>query len=275
MSSSPLNLPALPATLKPIAHPLKTAAEHATRDPVVTYWCRLSALQSALKLDKTSKEAKMVLLPLMDWLEKEKKILSQNEAITNEVVASAHIENYAMKLFSYADKEDREGHFNKNVVKAFYTSGMLFDVLAVFGEVTPENAHARKYAKWKAAYIHNCLKNGETPIPGPAATGEEEEIIPEWQQPQIPGSDPMAPPEPESSPKPTPAPRAKAIPPPPSDAETVEESAECGGGLTPEQIAQTKKYCKYASSAVDYDDRATAIDNLQKALRLLQTGRDG
>ena len=25
----------------------------------------------------------------------------------------------------------------------------------------------RKYAKWKATYIHNCLKNGETPIAGP------------------------------------------------------------------------------------------------------------
>jgi len=33
----------------------------------------------------------------------------------------------------------------------------------------------RKYAKWKAAYIHNCLKSGETPIAGPLATGEEED----------------------------------------------------------------------------------------------------
>ena len=33
----------------------------------------------------------------------------------------------------------------------------------------------RKYAKWKAAYIHNCLKNGETPIAGPLATGEEDD----------------------------------------------------------------------------------------------------
>ncbi len=32
---------------------------------------------------------------------------------------------------------------------------------------SPENAHHRDYAKWKAAYIHNCLKNGEAPIPGP------------------------------------------------------------------------------------------------------------
>lgn len=31
----------------------------------------------------------------------------------------------------------------------------------------PQNAQHRKYARWKAAYIHNCLKNGETPQPGP------------------------------------------------------------------------------------------------------------
>lgn len=26
---------------------------------------------------------------------------------------------------------------------------------------------ARKYAKWKATYIHGCLKRGEQPVPGP------------------------------------------------------------------------------------------------------------
>ena len=74
----------LPATLKPIAHLLKTASEHETRDPVVTYWARLAALQNALKLDKKSKEAQAVLLPLMDWLEKEKKVrvLKKKSCIT-------------------------------------------------------------------------------------------------------------------------------------------------------------------------------------------------
>ncbi len=33
----------------------------------------------------------------------------------------------------------------------------------------------RKYAKWKAAYIHNCLKSGQTPVAGPLATGEDQE----------------------------------------------------------------------------------------------------
>ena len=70
MPASPLSLPAVPPTLKPIGHYLKTANEHETRDPVITYWCRLSALQNGLNMDKKSKEALALLIPLMDWLEK-------------------------------------------------------------------------------------------------------------------------------------------------------------------------------------------------------------
>lgn len=49
----------------------------------------------------------------MDWLETTKKEQSENEAITNEVAAQAHLENYALKLFLYADKQDRESNFGK------------------------------------------------------------------------------------------------------------------------------------------------------------------
>lgn len=57
-------------------------------------------------------------------------------------------------------------HIYRNVVKAFYTAGMIYDVLTTFGELTDEAMQNRKYAKYKAAYIHTCLKNGETPVPG-------------------------------------------------------------------------------------------------------------
>ena len=66
------------------------------------------------------------------------KVHKENDAVVNEVVASAHIENYAMKLFLYADKSDRAGNFTKSVVKSFYSAGILFDVMQCFGEVTPE-----------------------------------------------------------------------------------------------------------------------------------------
>ena len=89
-------------------------------------------------------------------------------------MASAHVENYAMRLFVTADKQDRAGNFGKNVVKCFYSAGILFDVMETFGELAPESAHYRKYAKMKAAYIHNCLKNGETPVAGPLVEEGEE-----------------------------------------------------------------------------------------------------
>lgn len=52
---------------------------------------------------------------VMDWLEKFKKEHHENEAITNDVVAQAYLENYTLKLFTYADQNDRAGNFNKYV----------------------------------------------------------------------------------------------------------------------------------------------------------------
>lgn len=46
------------------------------------------------------------------WLQM-KKELSEHESITQEVVGNAHVENYAIKMFLYADNEDRSGRFHK------------------------------------------------------------------------------------------------------------------------------------------------------------------
>jgi len=269
--ASHISLPPLPDNFKPVGHLLKTAHEHETRDAVVTYWARLAALQNAMVIDKKSKEAKAVLIPLMDWLEKEKKVLSGNEAVTSEIVASAHIENYAMKLFEWADKEDRAARFGKNVVKSFYTAGNLFDVMQVFGELTPEILHARKYSKWKAAYIHNCLKNGETPIPGPVGGDSNDDETNEdapgaggsggWAQPQPPPQD--------LSLRVTPA-AAVVQPQPPSEEASASASSS---SMDPQDVTRVQKLCKFAASSLDYDDIDAAINNLTEALDLLHRSR--
>jgi vacuolar protein sorting-associated protein VTA1 len=74
---------------------------------------RLYALQIGLKIDRKSDESKVLLVALMDWLETQKKALADNEAITHELAAQAHIENYALKLFLYADSQDRAANFGK------------------------------------------------------------------------------------------------------------------------------------------------------------------
>lgn len=325
-----VQFPPCPPSLKAIQHYLKTASEHDGRDPVISYWCRLYALQSALKIDRKSDEAKIMLKAIMDWLEKEKKRLSDNEAISNDIAAQAHIENYALKLFFWADTQDRSGVFNKNVVKAFYTAGMLMDVLNTFGDVSEEISNNCKYAKWKAAYIHNCLKNGETPCPGPmsdegnefgAVGGEINDPVPRqpsprpsigFDLPQVPhGVEPRGTfnspypgnldfptppvsnsyfpsvPAPTPAPTPTPTPTPQSTPQPfinnmpynpvvNSTGDISSNGSQGGTGvkLLPEQITKAQKYCKWAGSALNYDDVPEAISNLRKALRLLETGED-
>jgi vacuolar protein sorting-associated protein VTA1 len=44
--------------------------------------------------------------------------------------------------------------------------------------------------------------------------------------------------------------------------------------LSPAQITKAQKYCKFAASALTYDDVSESIANLQKALKLLTTGED-
>ncbi|CAJ1077757.1 vacuolar protein sorting-associated protein VTA1 homolog isoform X2 [Xyrichtys novacula] len=324
---------ALPPQLKSIQHHMRTAQEHEKRDPVVAYYCRLYAMQTGMKLDSKTPECRKFLIKLMDQLESMKKELSDNDSITQEVVGNAHIENYALKMFLYADNEDRSGRFHKNMIKSFYTASLLLEVLSVFGELSEENIQHRKYARWKATYIHNCLKNGETPESGPVGMGEDEEAdefraegfsnqgfshggsiragppsdtyesndqsLGPGSAPGIgftpspgpgasgppntnynnihippgahaPANTPAEVPPPSEPVKPVPVPRSL-----PSVDPTLLNAQQQGGvHLSPEDFTKAQKYCKYAGSALQYEDVNTAIQNLQKALKLLTTGKE-
>ncbi|KAF7997616.1 hypothetical protein HCN44_006187 [Aphidius gifuensis] len=294
---SSFDLSDLPATLKSIKPYLKTSNEHEVRDPVVSYWARLYALQTGIKIGK-SPEERSYLMKLMDWLEKFKKEHSDNEAITNEIAAQAHLENWILTIFTHADEQDRAGNFSMSLVQGFYTAGILYDIMSTFGELTEEVIQNRKYAKWKATYIHNCLKNGQTPIAGPIENGEGGSPAPRNQAPPqvppnndaygfpavptsnsnvtpgnpAPSSTPSYPSFPASPSTPnagySPAPKHQPLP----DYSTHEQTGNVN--LDAEQMNKAQKYIKWAGSAINYDDIPTAVDNLRKALHLLTTGQD-
>uniref|UniRef100_A0A915BG01 Uncharacterized protein n=1 Tax=Parascaris univalens TaxID=6257 RepID=A0A915BG01_PARUN len=288
-----------PQSLRPIAHYVKIANENAARDPIVYYWCLFYAVQTGMTLDKSSPGALQYLTSLLSTLESTKKQLAGQEALTQDMVAQAHVENFAMKLFEYADKNDRQSNFSKNVVKAFYTAGHLIDVLTLFGELDESLVATRKYAKWKATYIHNCLKNGETPIAGPPKSDDEGE---NFEVPVPPGPDaagashpsdlegasgpssgmqphvfPGVQPEPPMAPAhsqptvgdtsaaPTPAVRSNLTP----SAGAGSKSGSRQAKLTMNDYIEAQKYARYAVSALQYEDANTAIENMHKALGIL------
>lgn len=270
----------LPPSLKAIGHYVKIANENSARDPAVYYWCLYYAVQTGMKIDKKSPDAVKYLTGLLDTLETVKKQLHEIEAVTNEMVAQAHLEQFALKLFAYADTQDRAGVFNKNVVKAFYTSGHVFDCLSLFGELDENILQNRKYAKWKAAYIHNCLKNGETPVPGPMPDENEGEggefEIPGFSNLNVQDARPT-----EQTHVDPPSNTGGHLPPinqpqgghmgGGAGATSAPELGAGGGGgkLTAAEYAKAQKLCKYAISSMDYEDTPAAIDNLQQALAIL------
>lgn len=273
---------ACPPQLRSVQHYLKLAVDYEAREPVITYWARLYSLQSALKIDKKSPEARTLLANLMDWLETFKKSNLDNESITSDMAGQAVLENEAAKLFAWADSNDRAGVFNKNVVKSFYTTGVLLDVCEVFGELSEEEAAQRKYAKWKATYIHNCLKEGTTPIPGPI--GEDGEPTFDQQSDTLQDGNVPAGPDHASSFVNVPSNSFPDAPPSSVPAMTPVDASspahhplQASGGdgvavgvLPPATFKLARKYCKWADSALDFEDVPTAVDNLTKALALLQ-----
>lgn len=286
------DLPPVPPFLKSIRPYVKVSVELAAKDPVTSYYCNFYALQMGLKTNyKASPEAKTYLLKLMDYVENQKSTLKtnpeHNETVASDIAGYAVVESMAMKLFTWADSQDRACNFNKSVVKSFYTSSILFDVLEVFDEpMSDDSKTQRKYARWKATYIHNCLKNNETPVPGPIGgldTEEDqggEETSHNYdndfastshgggQQNMSTNVAPSQPVIPDISAQPKPAPRSAPAP----QVETYNDPSASGSTstLSPQSRMEAEKLCKYAASALQYDDVSTAIQNLEKCLRILR-----
>uniref|UniRef100_A0A0V0JA61 Vacuolar protein sorting-associated protein VTA1 homolog n=1 Tax=Schistocephalus solidus TaxID=70667 RepID=A0A0V0JA61_SCHSO len=230
---------------------------------------RMYAVQTGVKIDAKSKESSKFLSALLDNLDDMKKALKDDERISSELHGQAYIEEYALKLFAFAFKRDEAADFGPATIKSFLTAGILMDVLSFFGEVSEEIVKARKYAKYKAVYIKRCLDSGEVPVAGPASE-EDASSLPDLSSlaKLTPEVKPTPPSNPPSSKEPSSGSPGKAGS---SHAASPQETAKGGKELDPKISALAIKHAKYAISALDYDDRTTAIQNLQEALKYLTT----
>jgi len=311
----------IPPSLKSVAPYLRLAKQFEQRDLVVAYFCQLYFVQNGIKMAGKTDDGKRFLLGVMDQMEERKAALiaQDDEAVTNEVVASAHIESKALQLFLFADKEDRNSNFDTKVIKAFYTSSLLFELLTIFGELNEEVAYQKRYAQWKATYLEKCRRSGDTPQPGPANFDQEEEGTEQpgssqdpYQQPSQPSYPPEQPTyQPPSQPayqpptqptyqpptqptyqppsQPTyqpPAPKPQPTYQPPPQPSYNQPSTPTFSGqlldlnlnefqqLGPSEIERLQKLCRFAGSALNYQDFKTTLDNLQRAINLIRCGKE-
>ncbi|KAF8627250.1 hypothetical protein AX15_004457 [Amanita polypyramis BW_CC] len=101
-----------------------------------------------------------------------KREIGPTDAIDNEAAGCAYVENFALRVFSLADNEDRNGDATRATAKKFLAAANFLEVLNVFPktEVSDSIDEKIRYAKWKAADIAKAFREGRKPSPGPAAS---------------------------------------------------------------------------------------------------------
>ncbi|RKP04700.1 Vta1 like-domain-containing protein, partial [Thamnocephalis sphaerospora] len=274
----------LPPALGFVKPFLKKADEMHEHDPVVAYFCKFYAVDLAWKRYGTmEQDAKDYVANLIVSLEQEKTALKDHDALSDDSVSRAYVEEFALNIFKRADDEDRAGRASIKTANAFLASSVFLEVTRYFGEPGEDITAKIKYAKWKAVEIAKAIKAGKMPTPGPhntaeaaddalsdgfeASTGAASVASPSDQQARsIPPSAPVvpvAPPAPFASPAPPALSMPFASPAPSAPVASVTSSNQVAVDRV---IASAEKHVRFARSALQYEDIRTAVNNLQQAL---------
>ncbi|KAL9546587.1 hypothetical protein MBANPS3_006594 [Mucor bainieri] len=296
----------IPDEIKYITPYVQRGQEVAARDPVVSYYAQYYAAKLAIARGPRTKETTDYLSHLLDALETQKQAIGANEAITDDLVGYAHVENFALKIFINADNEDRAGKSSKKTAKTFLAASIFLELLKTFGELDSETEAKIKYSKWKAADIMKALREGRVPTPGPPGGIEQEDEDVEMKQEQDEQQQHDEEEQPHTMPPP---PSISEFPSPPSNftaplpqtpqlpktdttsdaspvtpvssnnkppAVVVQQPAAVAPAvvvsqtptpLNPKNISAAQKYAKWAISALEYEDIDNARVQLLAALK--------
>ncbi|XP_046637563.1 uncharacterized protein LOC124315885 isoform X2 [Daphnia pulicaria] len=123
----------LPANLKSMQPYLDMATDYESKDPCISYWCRLYVLKQGFILKRVEDDLSFLLV-LMEVLGKNKQNLQSKIEATDIPVARAHLEGVVQNLLSWAENVPPLESLTNVVPKAIESAGMLLDVCSIFGE---------------------------------------------------------------------------------------------------------------------------------------------
>ncbi|KAF9926483.1 hypothetical protein FBU30_003954 [Linnemannia zychae] len=178
-----MSLANVPEALKNIKPFLQRAIQLQEKEPIISYYSNYYAAKLAIGKASKDNNCRPFIVELLDLLEKQKNEIGDEEAISNELVGYAHVENFALKIFTRADNEDRAGQSSQKTAKNFVAAANFLDLLKVFGDIDSEIEEKITYAKWRAADIVKALRDGRQPTPPPGTNNnnnlkkEELEIL--------------------------------------------------------------------------------------------------
>ncbi|KAJ5697205.1 Vacuolar protein sorting-associate Vta1 N-terminal [Penicillium malachiteum] len=145
--------------------------------PVITYWCNFYIVNQIIErgLHVSDDEIKLYTTDLVDKLEQFKTDNPDNETVTDNIAASAYVEQFGLEVFNRAEAAMTANKVTKQTGDTFQAAATFLELCQNWGEIDPEIAGRVKFAKYHAIRIAKAIKAGEDPNATNPAPKEEEE----------------------------------------------------------------------------------------------------
>ena len=220
------------------------------KEPAIAYFCGLYSAQLAISGKEKRDSAQVELL--LDDLSSMKPQLAQHPSLQSDSASFAFVLQFASRVFLTADDEERAGLSTVSTAQAFLKSAYLFEVLGLFKAELPKELTDRvKYAKQKAAEIMKRSKVEEKKSP----------TAPQPLSPTLKSTTPV---------NSTPSVKSPALP---SFTGAYTPGLEQPKTTAPKDVnalGKAEKHARQAVSAIQFEDIATAREELEKALQVLE-----
>ncbi|KAJ5224256.1 Vacuolar protein sorting-associate Vta1 N-terminal [Penicillium citrinum] len=155
------------------------AAQIEKAKPVVAYWCHFHIVNQIIErgLHNSDDEVKIYTTNLVERLEQFKSENPENETVTDEVAASAYVEQFGLEVFNRAEAAMTANKVTKQTADTFQAAAIFLELCQIWGELEPEIAGRIKFAKYHAVRIVKAIKAGEDPnASNPAPQPEKDEV---------------------------------------------------------------------------------------------------
>ncbi|GKT97183.1 LOW QUALITY PROTEIN: vacuolar protein sorting-associated protein vta1 like protein [Colletotrichum tofieldiae] len=148
--------------------------------PVITYWCEYWVVNQILAkgLHNVDDESLSYTTNLMDRLEQTKTENAQEEAITDDAVGQAYVEQFAQDAFERAEKVMNANRVTRQTADTYDAAATFLLLGNIWGPIDEETQKKVKYAKWNAARILKAIKEGKDPNESNPKREEPEEDLP-------------------------------------------------------------------------------------------------
>ncbi|KAJ5719030.1 Vacuolar protein sorting-associate Vta1 N-terminal [Penicillium malachiteum] len=145
--------------------------------PVIAYWCNFYIVNQIIGrgLHASDDETKLYTTDLVDKLEQFKTENPDNETVTDNIAASAYVEQFGLEVFNRAEAAMTANKVTKQTGDTFQAAATFLELCQNWGELDPEIAGRIKFAKYHAIRIAKAIKAGEDPNATNPAPKEEEE----------------------------------------------------------------------------------------------------